>query len=868
MENDESLPAVKVIAEETGIVDSELFVRSDGVPMAFMMPPMGLERQQIKQFIETGGGVLVHKTYSLYKENIIRLADPEQRTILIVRDRDIFDYNYIFDCMKHKSLVPNLNDYIVGKSAFEPYNSLDILCGNRKWSDLKRVEVGERVSDIEDGEEDEPVRRPVNMFKPNRLPYSRKEQEQIVNWIIENHCYKDLRGINIWKTMEKEVVMRGRSYQSLKEHFRKQIIPQIHKFKLSEDIVDNFKVGMGLKEDDLVGARISVMKKNSPTKPSKANQDVSVPETVSDSPKKGKDHASFGPESSQDDDTDSHSDKLVIDRPSQTVVQKPNHESPLNKTKPKATTRNDIIDTLLNNSSIDEPEPENEESSSTSTELLLEDNQTLHQHPPLPDRKKLRQFRLHSDRPLDSPCDPNTPFTMNRRKKKPAGQIDLPPASTQAFSRELREARGSADTFDDEDVGLTSTQNMSGDDDEEKEVFVNKASPLLDMVDECTLKLKGINKLSPEKEKTVLSAKNVKPCRVDVARDGLTHEALDKGYVTLNKKEASLSLSIHTTPPGSPSLPKPSSASTPRNRRVTPDDAPQPGPSKHVEDLPESQNLLERYLADHEKYSQDGDMVDSLNNVAGDNKENEDDDEVSFRSPSSLGGRNKRDNEGFLSPSPVKRKRVNNDPDRWETSTIKSGRFYNEGIFGASFRLAFSANEEKAIVKFFLEKGGFHLRKGNKIWKSMEAHNICPHRTWQSIKARWDKYLSKSLAKYKVTNDDLVAADRRIYGDGDPSITSDSTDRRSEVSAQSGGQRRPYTKEEDITIIRHLLQNRRHEEVKGKNVWESMENSSIVPGRSWQSLKERYLKVIRKNLVEKPNKYGVKSQIADKLVSQ
>ena len=37
----------KDIAEETGVVDSELFVRSDGVPMAFMMPPMGLERQQV-----------------------------------------------------------------------------------------------------------------------------------------------------------------------------------------------------------------------------------------------------------------------------------------------------------------------------------------------------------------------------------------------------------------------------------------------------------------------------------------------------------------------------------------------------------------------------------------------------------------------------------------------------------------------------------------------------------------------------------------------------------------------------------------------------------------------------------------------------
>ena len=109
---------------------------------------------QIKQFIERGGGVLVNTNSTVYKDNIIRLADPKKGTILIVKDKykDIFDYNFIFDCMKHKCLVPNLNDYILGKSAFEPYNALDILCGNRKWSELPRVELGERVSDIEDAD--------------------------------------------------------------------------------------------------------------------------------------------------------------------------------------------------------------------------------------------------------------------------------------------------------------------------------------------------------------------------------------------------------------------------------------------------------------------------------------------------------------------------------------------------------------------------------------------------------------------------------------------------------------------------------------------------------------------------------------------
>ena len=125
------------------------------------------------------------------------------------------------------------------------------------------------------------------------------------------------------------------------------------------------------------------------------------------------------------------------------------------------------------------------------------------------------------------------------------------------------------------------------------------------------------------------------------------------------------------------------------------------------------------------------------------------------------------------------------------------------------------------MVNFFLDKGGYHLRKGKKIWKSMEAHNICPHRTWQAMKARWDKFLSKSLAKYKVTEEDLKAADQRIYGDiGNDSSMDDDTNMMPSVSTRTGGQRRAYTSEEDVKIIEHLLQNRRHLEVRGREMWE------------------------------------------------
>ena len=47
-----------------------------------------------------------------------------------------------------------------------------------------------------------------------------------------------------------------------------------------------------------------------------------------------------------------------------------------------------------------------------------------------------------------------------------------------------------------------------------------------------------------------------------------------------------------------------------------------------------------------------------------------------------------------------------------------------------------------------------------------------------------------------------------------------------------------------------------------------MENSNIVPGRTWQSLKERYLKVIWKKLMENPSMYELDAKVAEKLVSQ
>ena len=49
MEKDGNANVMNAGAEESRIVDSEMFVRSDGVPMAFMMTPRGMESQQVRE---------------------------------------------------------------------------------------------------------------------------------------------------------------------------------------------------------------------------------------------------------------------------------------------------------------------------------------------------------------------------------------------------------------------------------------------------------------------------------------------------------------------------------------------------------------------------------------------------------------------------------------------------------------------------------------------------------------------------------------------------------------------------------------------------------------------------------------------------
>ena len=75
----------------------------------------------------------------------------------------------------------------------------------------------------------------------SRTPYSRSEEQKIVEWIAKNKQYSGVGGNQIWRMMEQDNAVPGRTSQSMKERFRKKILPQIDLFKLSEDDKNAFK---------------------------------------------------------------------------------------------------------------------------------------------------------------------------------------------------------------------------------------------------------------------------------------------------------------------------------------------------------------------------------------------------------------------------------------------------------------------------------------------------------------------------------------------------------------------------------------------------------------------------------------------------
>ncbi|XP_069680894.1 dentin sialophosphoprotein-like isoform X2 [Periplaneta americana] len=72
--------------------------------------------------------------------------------------------------------------------------------------------------------------------------------------------------------------------------------------------------------------------------------------------------------------------------------------------------------------------------------------------------------------------------------------------------------------------------------------------------------------------------------------------------------------------------------------------------------------------------------------------------------------------------------------------------------------------------------------------------------------------------------------------------------------------RRDYTNEERVAIIQFLKKKKWQKYVKGREMWQKMEMARVCPGRTWQSLKEHYIKKIIPNI----ETYGLTKEEAKK----
>ena len=79
---------------------------------------------------------------------------------------------------------------------------------------------------------------------PRGFRYQRCEENKILQWIISNQRHSEVKGIAMWKTLECSNQVPGRSYQSMKERFRKRIAPNIQLYQLEPEEVEKFKLNI------------------------------------------------------------------------------------------------------------------------------------------------------------------------------------------------------------------------------------------------------------------------------------------------------------------------------------------------------------------------------------------------------------------------------------------------------------------------------------------------------------------------------------------------------------------------------------------------------------------------------------------------
>ncbi|KAF7279989.1 uncharacterized protein LOC143201755 [Rhynchophorus ferrugineus] len=65
----------------------------------------------------------------------------------------------------------------------------------------------------------------------------------------------------------------------------------------------------------------------------------------------------------------------------------------------------------------------------------------------------------------------------------------------------------------------------------------------------------------------------------------------------------------------------------------------------------------------------------------------------------------------------------------------------------SGYRPSYTISEDKRILRYILDGDYIPQVMGNSLWKQMENDNICPERTWQSLKNRFRRHIMPCVTR-------------------------------------------------------------------------------------------------------------------------
>jgi len=787
----------------------DLFVRPDGRPMTFLMSS-SREKKQVKASVEERGGVVVSHASPSTADHLIRLVVGNEMPPS--RHYDMFHYKYILDCVKDNRLLPDLKSYKQAStfpSPYAAYEPIDVLLGKVCWNDVPPN--GEAISDVEEddiGEDDEREAgtSTSKAFKTSRSAYTAPERAEIVEELVKREAYEMLKGNAIWKALEKEGVCRGRrSWQSLKEQFRKAIAPEIGSYGLDQNELDKFKAALGEpKKSNVKSTEASKYPAVSEGGSRRKSKDRREPPS---SPRRTAAASGSGwmGKSSKAPQIPGNPRLSVSSTKKKTGFASPSQKKTRKSVANSTTDSQEMSENGYVTASQDEEEPSGNhfydiipKSSTPNRSLVILEANPI-QLSPRASRSRASESGTHTPHQTasQSPQLTGSIATVVERTKRRTTRSKGEPSK-----KKLRRKSKVGEIFAETPVKAASPSDESE---------VGTSSRVTDLDD------------------TALSSQEV-----TVVGDGVQFdsERIVEDEIDTSSHRAESSVSNQKPQRAR----KESKKTGKRGKRATNisnqgQEGEDSDEQNKAEELGNEDNkVVEKRRGEKQSTTPILKLVASVSGKTASKR----------RKGQKSSATKTIDGEGEEDVNDV-------EPVTNKSAEKNSNVKRKIKVEGGMFRQPYSKQEETSVINYLLEKGGLSLIGGLKLWQEMVEAEVCPGRSAQALKEQFLNHIRKRLHEFDVTEAELREADTRA-----DSLTAYISHNESLGGSPSGRGFRDkanyYTTEEDLKILGFILDNGRSADTGGVSLWQLMEYREVVEGRSWQSMKERFRKSILKRI--------------------